>query len=74
MSDTLDIMELQIIDRIAAWQLENGDLINVDGEIVTITNIIGVEEGILITFENDFAEDDSITIPDDTQLDLYMYI
>lgn len=75
MSDTMAIMdELTIVDRISAWQLENDDLIKMNDEIVKVTNVIGVDEGILVVYENDFAEEDSATIPDDTILDLYMYL
>lgn len=75
MSDTLTSMdELVIVDRISAWQLENDDLIKIENEIVTVTNIIGVDEGLIVQYQNDFGEEDSITLDDNLQLDLYMYL
>ena len=74
MSDTLMSMEFAKIDRISAWQLENNDIIKIEDEYVTVTNVLGVEEGILITYSNDFGEEDSVTFDDDDVLDLFMYI
>lgn len=67
-------MEMLKIDRIAAWQLENNDIIKIEDEYVTVTNVIGVDSGLVVTYQNDFGEEDSLTINDDDQLDLFMYI
>lgn len=74
MSDTLAGMELAKIDRISAWQLENNDLIKIEDEVVTVTSVIGVDEGLIVQYQNDFGEEDSITLDDDDVLDLFMYI
>lgn len=74
MSDTLMDMEFAKVDRISAWQLENNDIIKIEDDFVTVTNVISVEEGILITYQNDFGEEDSVTLDDDDVLDLFMYI
>lgn len=72
MTDTMTAMELIKVDRLTAYSLEPGDLIDVDGEIVTVKNIVALDNGYEMEIFNDFGEDDTIYPSDDQFFDLYI--
>jgi hypothetical protein len=72
MTDTMTTMELIKVDTLTAYSMEPGDLIDVDGEIVTVLNVEALEDGYEIDIVNDFGEDDTIHASDDERFDLYI--
>jgi hypothetical protein len=72
MTDTITTMELIKVDTMTAYSLESGDLIDVDGDIVTVKNIVALNDGYEIEIVNDFGEEDVIYPGDDTLFDLYI--
>lgn len=72
MTDTMTTMELIKVDSMTAYSLEPGDLIEVDGDVVTIKNIVALNHGYEIEIVNDFGEEDVIYPGDDDMFDLYI--
>jgi hypothetical protein len=72
MTDTIAVMELIKVDTLTAYSMEPGDLIDVDGEVVTVVNIEALADGYEIDIVNDFGEDDTIYAGDDERFDLYI--
>jgi len=72
MTDTMTTMELIKVDTLTAYSLEPGDLIDVDGDIVTVVNVEALDNGYEIDIVNDFGEDDTIHADDDELFDLYI--
>lgn len=72
MTDTITSMELIKVDRLTAYSMEPGDLIDVDGDIVTVVNVESLDKGYEIDIVNDFGEDDTIYADDDRLFDLYI--
>ena len=65
-------MELIKVDRLTAYSMEPGDMIDVDGEIVTVKNIVSLNNGYELEIVNDFGEEDVIYPSDDQMFDLYI--
>lgn len=72
MPDTITSMELIKVDTLTAYSLEPGDLIDVDGDIVTVVNVESLDKGYEIDIVNDFGEDDTVYASDDELFDLYI--
>jgi hypothetical protein len=72
MTDTITSMELIKVDTLTAYSLEPGDLIDVDGDIVTVVNVESLDKGYEIDIVNDFGEDDTVYASDDELFDLYI--
>ncbi len=74
MSDTIIDMEpdFRIVDILNADQLEVGDLIGVDDEIVKVIAISPLHYGFNIAIENNFGEHDFIDISEDDTFNLYI--
>ena len=72
MTDTIKTMELIKVDSMTAYSLEPGDLIDVDGEVVTIKNIVALNDGYEMEIVNDFGEEDVIYPSDNQLFDLYI--
>lgn len=72
MTATMTTMELIKVDRLTAYSLEPGDLIDVDGEIVTVKNVVALDNGYEMEIFNDFGEDDTIYPSDEQFFDLYI--
>lgn len=72
MTDTMTTMDLIKVDTLTAYSLEPGDLIEVDGDIVTVTNVVSLNEGYEVEIVNDFGEEDVIYPSDYDQFDLYL--
>ena len=72
MDDTMTTMELIKVDRFTAYSMEPGDMIDVDGEIVTVKNIVSLNNGYELEIVNDFGEEDVIYPSDDQMFDVYI--
>ena len=72
MPDTITSMELIKVDRFTAYSMEPGDMIDVDGEIVTVKNIVSLNNGYELEIVNDFGEEDVIYPSDDQLFDVYI--
>lgn len=72
MTATINGMDLIKVDTLTAYSLEPGDLIDVNGEVVTVVYVDSLDDGYEIDIVNDFGEDDTIYASDDELFDLYM--
>jgi hypothetical protein len=74
MSDTMIDMEpdFLLVDVLNADQLEVGDLIGIDDEIVKVIAIAPLHYGFNLAIENNFGEQDFVDISEDDTFDLYV--
>jgi hypothetical protein len=56
MSDTIILMDYAHVDNLSADQLLEGDLIEIDDEVVQILELNSTKDGIVISYENEFGE------------------
>jgi hypothetical protein len=70
--DIIPIMDYVKVDILTAGQLEVDDLILVDGEVVSIVEIISLPDGYTIEIINDFGEHEVIEVEEYQQFDLMM--
>jgi hypothetical protein len=70
--DIIPIMDYVKVDLLTANQLEVDDLILVDGEVVSIVEIISLPDGYTLEIINDFGEREVITVGEYDQFDLMM--
>jgi hypothetical protein len=72
MSATIKNMEFIKVDVLNVDQLEIGDLIQVDDDIVQVCEIVALTDGYVITYSNDFGEKDLIEVDDYATFDLFI--
>ena len=72
MSDTLISMDYRFVDILNSDQLEVGDLIGWNSEVVKIILIQPIKTGFLLHIENDFSEKDEIEIKDEDKFELFI--
>ena len=72
MSDTIKNMEFIKVDELNVDQLEIGDLIQIDDDIVQVCEVVPLNDGYAITYSNDFGEKDLIEVDDYAKFDLYI--
>ena len=72
MTDTIIAMDYRLVDVLNADQLEVGDLIGLNEEVVKLIEIAPAKFGYVVTYENEFGEKDFIEVSDDEQFDLYI--
>ena len=65
-------MDYRFVDILNADQLEVGDLIGWDSEVVKIILIQPTKTGLLLTIENDFSEKDEVEIKDEDKFELFI--
>lgn len=65
-------MEYKHVDILNADQLEIGDLIGLNEDIVEIVDIISLKDGYAITFKDEYSEKDIVEISDDDRFNLYI--
>ena len=65
-------MDYRLVDVLNADQLEVGDLIGLETDVVKIISIETTKLGFVLTIENDFSEKDLIEISDDEQFELFI--
>ena len=70
--DTIPIMDYYKVDVLTAGQLMVDDFILVDGEVVSIIDIISLPDGYSLEIENDFGEREVIQVDEYDQFDLMM--
>jgi hypothetical protein len=74
MSATIKSMEYIFADTLNADQLMVDDLIDVEGDIVQVINIISLSDGYAITYRNDFGEEEIVEVGDYSTFKLYVLI
>ena len=74
MSDTMIRMEedFRLVDILNADQLEVGDLIGLNDEIVKLIEIAPAKFGFVVTYENEFGEKEISDITDDERFELFI--
>ena len=72
MSATIKNMEFIKVDVLDVDQLESGDFIEIDNDIVEVIDVISLPKGYAITFSNDFGETDLLEVDDYTKFDLFV--
>ena len=72
MTATIKTMDYVHVDILNSDQLEVGDLIDVNDEIVKILSIESVRYGFVLLVENEFGETETIDAYDDEQFDFYI--
>jgi hypothetical protein len=70
--DIILIMDYYKVDVLTAGQLMVDDSILVDGEVVSITEIVSLADGYTLEIINDFGERDTIEVTEYQQFDLMM--
>jgi hypothetical protein len=65
-------MDYRLVDVLNADQLEVGDLIGLQNEIVEILEIAPLKNGYVLTIKNDFDEKEIAEISDDEQFELFI--
>ena len=65
-------MDYRLVDVLNADQLEVGDLIGLQNEIVEILEISPLKNGFALTIRNDFDEKEITEISDDEQFELFI--
>ena len=72
MTDTMFSMDYAYVDNLAADQLLEDDLIEIDNEIVQVKELSSLSDKIVITYENEFGEKEIQEFDDDTIFKLYV--
>jgi hypothetical protein len=72
MTDTIIAMDYRLVDVLNADQLEVGDLIGLNDEVVRIVEIAPAKFGYVVTYENEFGEKEIADITDDEQFELFV--
>ena len=70
--DTIPIMDYFKVDVLTAGQLMVDDFILVDGDVVSIIDIVSLPDGYSLEIENDFGEREVIQVDEYDQFDLMM--
>jgi hypothetical protein len=65
-------MDYRLVDVLNADQLEVGDLIGLNDEIVKLIEIAPAKFGFVVTYENEFGEKEIADITDDEQFELFI--
>ena len=73
MTDTIMGMELRLADVLKVYQLMEGDIIKIEGEYFTVDSI-HVDEGYHLTLINDYEEKLDITVDDEEEVELFVYV
>lgn len=76
MSDTMKVMELVYADLLTPGQLMEGDLIEIDLDVVEVISIQDDATGdnYVITFRNDYGEEDEYACTYDDMFKLYVVV
>lgn len=72
MTDTIIAMDYRLVDVLNADQLEVGDLIGLNEEVVRVIEIASAKFGFVLTYENEFGEKEIADITDDEQFELFV--
>jgi hypothetical protein len=76
MTATIKTMKLSYADLLSPNQLMEGDLINVDNDIVSVVSIVEDSAGdnYTITYRNDFDEEEEKTYHYEEKINLYVFV
>lgn len=76
MTATINSMELVYADLLTPSQLMEGDLINIDMDIVEVINIVDDATGdnYIITYRNDYGEENELECTYEEMFKLYVMI
>ena len=76
MAATIKTMKLSYADLLSPNQLMEGDLINVDNDIVSVVSIVEDSAGdnYTITYRNDFDEEEEKTYHYEDKINLYVFV
>ena len=76
MTATIKTMKLSYADLLSPDQLMEGDLINVDSDIVSVVSIVEDSAGdnYTITYRNDFDEEEEKTYHYEEKINLYVFV
>ena len=76
MTATIKTMKLSYADLLSPNQLMEGDLINVDSDIVSVVSIVEDSAGdnYTITYRNDFDEEEEKTYHYEEKINLYVFV
>jgi hypothetical protein len=72
MTATMIDMDYLFVDILNADQLEVGDLIGFNDEIVKIISLAPLRYGYSLTYENEYGEKETVDILDDERFNLYI--
>ncbi len=75
MSNTLNLMELKLVDTLEVQCLEVGDFVKIFGEVVEIEDISSFDnqESWVLIYSNEFGEKNTVTYPYGWVLEFYFY-
>lgn len=68
----MKVMDYLLVDVLNADQLELGDLIGFNDEIVKILALAPMRYGYSMTYENEYGEKETVDILDDERFNLYI--
>jgi hypothetical protein len=76
MTDTIKTMELVYADLLTPSQLMEGDLINIDNDVVEVISIVddALGDNYLITYKNDYGETAEYQCTYEEMFKLYVFI
>jgi hypothetical protein len=76
MTATIKTMKLSYADLLSPNQLMEGDLINVDNDIVSVISIVedAAGDNYVVTYRNDFDEEDEKTYHYEEKINLYVFV
>ena len=76
MTATIKTMKLSYADLLSPNQLMEGDLINVDNDIVSVISIIedAAGDNYTVAYRNDFDEEDEKTYHYEDKINLYVFV
>ena len=71
-SDTIIFMDYRFVDILNIDQLEIGDFVEINDEVVSITNISPMRIGYAIEYQNEFGEKDIVDFDDYARFNLFV--
>jgi gamma-glutamylcyclotransferase (GGCT)/AIG2-like uncharacterized protein YtfP len=76
MTATIKTMKLSYADLLSPNQLMEGDLINVDNDIVKVISIVedAAGDNYVVTYQNDFEEQEEIIYNYEDKINLYVFV
>jgi hypothetical protein len=72
MTDTMLVMDYSYVDNLSADQLLEGDLIEIDDEVVQVLELSLAKDAIVIKYENEFGEKEVQEFSDNTIFKLFV--
>ena len=72
MTATIIGMDYAYVDNLSADQLLEGDLIEIDDEVVQILSLSTIKDGIAISYENEFGEKEVQEFSDESIFKLFV--